>query len=213
MSQLKSETARLNGAKSRGPVTAQGKSNSSRNAIRHGLCSDLVVLPHEDKAAFEELRQSYLDRFRPADHLESGLIEKMANATWRLNRLTGIETKTLEEQLLLTAKKMALQLLETTPEEQLAWVFDHVANNSTTLTLLLRYRSSYNREFDKSLKQLQDLQKQRRAQQQPEMRSEPKNPVPAPHSRSFASIRGPEKEPQTPANTLHSPETTPEPAM
>src|SRR5213592_3797718 len=37
--QLKSETARANGAKSQGPKTAQGREKSSRNSTKHGLSS------------------------------------------------------------------------------------------------------------------------------------------------------------------------------
>ena len=36
-SQLKSETARTNGAQSNGPVTPQGRATSSRNSLRHDL--------------------------------------------------------------------------------------------------------------------------------------------------------------------------------
>ena len=52
MSQLKSETARANGAKSRGPVTPEGRAASSRNSLRHGFTAESVVLPTESQEDF-----------------------------------------------------------------------------------------------------------------------------------------------------------------
>src|ERR1700731_4407441 len=43
-SDLKSETARANGAKSHGPKTAEGKETSSRNAIKHGLTAHHTLI-------------------------------------------------------------------------------------------------------------------------------------------------------------------------
>ena len=47
MSELQSAASRANGARSRGPVTPQGKRNSSRNGIRHGLLSKTITLQGE----------------------------------------------------------------------------------------------------------------------------------------------------------------------
>jgi len=86
-SRKKSKSARINGAKSKGPTTPEGRARSSQNSLRHGLRSETVVLPHEDRAQFEALRDSYMESFQPADQPQHDLIETMAAARWRLNRL------------------------------------------------------------------------------------------------------------------------------
>src|SRR5579863_1044232 len=128
-------TSRLNGAKSKGPVTPEGKIRSSQNSLRHGLCSAQVVLPHEDRSQFEALRESYLDRFQPADQPEADLVETLASARWRLNRVPGIENKIFEEEMLRHSEDVEKEFHETTEQEKLAWTFDHMANNSKSLQL------------------------------------------------------------------------------
>src|SRR4029077_5819829 len=84
---LKSETARANGAKSHGPVTPEGRSASSRNSLRHGFTAKSVVLPTESSEDFQELLDSYIAQFHPQGGVEMDLIQAMAAARWRLQRM------------------------------------------------------------------------------------------------------------------------------
>ena len=43
-SELKSETSRINGAKSHGPKTAEGKETSSQNSLKHGFTSRKTLI-------------------------------------------------------------------------------------------------------------------------------------------------------------------------
>ena len=51
---------RENAKLSSGPKTREGKQASSRNATRHGLTGTQIVIPGEDAAAYEELREGML---------------------------------------------------------------------------------------------------------------------------------------------------------
>jgi hypothetical protein len=159
-SQLHSETARINGAKSQGPVTPEGRARSSQNALRHGLSSVQVVIPGEDPAEFEELRKSYLDLFQPSSRPERELADTMAAARWRLRRINRIETELLTRDLL---------------DLDLAAAFDQMANESKTPALLIRYERHLTRTYEGARKELQTLQKMKAAQAsapQPEHQSE-----------------------------------------
>ena len=68
----RAEIARANGAKSRGPITPEGKARSSQNARRHGLFARHVLLPNESSAEYQDLLRTHLERFRPQTPIEMG---------------------------------------------------------------------------------------------------------------------------------------------
>lgn len=158
-SKRKSKASRANGAKSKGPVTPEGKARSSCNAVKHGLNSEVVVLPHEDRAAFEHLRAAYMERFHPAGQPEADLVETMASARWRLNRLVAIETRLFEKEMVLHDAEISEQFKEIDAEGKLACVFERCANEGKSLALLMRYEGQINRTYDRAFRQLQALQK------------------------------------------------------
>ena len=64
-SDLKSETARANGAKSHGPKTAEGKEASSRNAIKHGLTAHTLILQCESPEEYQAMLAEHIAIHQP----------------------------------------------------------------------------------------------------------------------------------------------------
>src|ERR1700719_1303949 len=83
--------SRANGAKSKGPVTPQGKRNSSRNRTRHGMFADTIVLGGESKSQFLEMLEDLFDEHQPRTRTESMLVEVLAAARWRQDRIFGMQ--------------------------------------------------------------------------------------------------------------------------
>ncbi|MBI1895265.1 MAG: hypothetical protein HYS04_01825, partial [Acidobacteria bacterium] len=57
---------RRNAQSSTGPRTLEGKAASRFNALRHGLAAECPVIPGENAALYETLRDAFLDQYRPA---------------------------------------------------------------------------------------------------------------------------------------------------
>jgi hypothetical protein len=58
---------RRNSAKSTGPRTPEGKSQSSGNALKHGLCVGFRVMQAENQEEVDELIAEYWRDFAPAN--------------------------------------------------------------------------------------------------------------------------------------------------
>src|SRR5579864_371721 len=85
------EANRRNGALSKGPATAEGKATSARNALRHGLLAEEVVLPDEDRQVYAEMAERACEEMNPVGELECSLVMLIVTLLWRLRRATRIE--------------------------------------------------------------------------------------------------------------------------
>ena len=92
MSDRKQASNRRNAARSTGPKSAEGKSSSSRNALRHGILGSGLLLGDEDPAEYDALFQSLVQDLRPQGALELIHLERIATAIWRQRRLIRAET-------------------------------------------------------------------------------------------------------------------------
>src|SRR5713226_9534213 len=87
-SQLKSDTARANGAKSRGPKSAETREKSSRNSFRHGFTSrHTILLECENPDEFQEMCDDFAATYHPATPAEQDLVDEMVAARWRIHRI------------------------------------------------------------------------------------------------------------------------------
>jgi hypothetical protein len=97
MSSLKRiEANRRNALLSTGPRTADGKAIVARNAVRHGLRAQHVLIAGESLEEFDRLHEAMIAEQVPVGVLEHELVEKIVVSLWRLKRARRIEVEIIE---------------------------------------------------------------------------------------------------------------------
>jgi hypothetical protein len=154
LSERRRRIARINGAKSRGPVTAAGKARSSRNAVKHGFRSNLI-LPEELPADFAETSGRLLEDLDPASPAESALAHQMALASHRIERLRCLEATAFREEL--------ARLPHLSGPTALAEAFRNLVERGT-LPLIYRYEVTNGNRWYRALAKLIDLRRAKAGQ-------------------------------------------------
>ena len=111
-----------NAIKSTGPRTTAGKTNSSANAIQHGILSRHLILPGESWVEFDALLQQLVAEQQPQDTLELALVERMAVALWRQRRLVTAETAQLQLQQAELTYVDLLRIKQITGVDDINWI-------------------------------------------------------------------------------------------
>ncbi len=153
-SAARSKAARDNGAKSRGPKTEGGKQRSAENSTRHGMYARSIVLPSESQEDYDQLRDQYLAEFSPCGPAESHEVETLINAEWRIRRFRDMETEIIE---------VGMQSRRTREEGHLiSYNYIVELNRNTSIQSVYQFEPRLQRDFDRALRRLLDLQKKRR---------------------------------------------------
>jgi hypothetical protein len=86
----------INAQHSTGPITENGKITVAKNALKHGLFCQQLVLSNENNDDFSALLQNLESSLGPTNVLEQSLVERIAVTLWRQARLVRAETAQLQ---------------------------------------------------------------------------------------------------------------------
>jgi len=185
--------------KSTGPNTERGKANSSRNPIRHGLCSTSFVFENEGVDEYYKIRDSYVIRFGARDQVELDLIDRMVHATWNQQRAWAIEHEMMNMQMRLMEPQLAREYSAIPPTGRITAAFVELAK-SPALHLIQRYEARLSGEYQRALKTLLELRKY-----------VPLAPLPVPTMDLGPEIPGPETIDEPDPVSINEDETNPIP--
>jgi hypothetical protein len=154
VSEKQLEANRRNAQNSTGPKSAEGKSNSSRNNLRHGLTGHISLLPTEDREAHDAFCNELSEGFHPETPVERQLAQSIAEDFWRLNRVPAMENNIFALGHTSERSEVRIALAN-------ARTFLTQANQFSLLTI---YEQRINRNVQRNLKLLRELQAERKAQ-------------------------------------------------
>ena len=86
-------------SRSGGPKTPAGKAVASRNSLKTGSYSSLVVLPGENEEEFRELEAQFQADFQASGIVEASMVHELAVLIWKRMRLERLERQYLISEL------------------------------------------------------------------------------------------------------------------
>jgi hypothetical protein len=151
---------RRNAQKSTGPTSVEGKAKARFNALKHGMTAEVAVLPHEDPDCYEDLRQSLIDDYEPANAGEAMLVEMVAINYWRLLRARRVESASLSLHVEAIKNRHEVSTDPTDQDDRgLAAAF---ANPTDSFRNLERYQATVERSYYRAMETLRKTQNDRK---------------------------------------------------
>jgi hypothetical protein len=149
--------SRANGAKSRGPVTPEGRLASAGNRTDHGLLAAATTLPGESEERLAALSEAFHQRLQPRDEIEVAYVESMIMCRWRLMRLWVLESAGMGHEI---RRQSHMHESETEPVRA-ALALRTLSDESRSLDLMNRYETRFDRQFARAHRCLIDLRRER----------------------------------------------------
>src|SRR3954471_11149641 len=168
------EANRRNARLPRGPLSEAATEAIRENAKKHGLTAKHVVLRHEDKAAYEEVRASVMMEYLPRTPQEHRVADLIAQNYWRLLRCRRMETGAMD--LHLSTLKDKLQVDPNAPVNGDSGIFLCMSEHPKDFDLLRRYEAPIEKAWYRAIRELRAMQKERRRLEAEQAEEEAYNP-------------------------------------
>src|SRR5580692_11470607 len=149
-----------------GPTSPAGKARSSMNALRHGLTARVVLLPTEDMDAYQAFSKEIVDSLDAQTPVERQFAQTVADNQWRINRIRSIE----DGMLAMGHFEDAGNFDTPSPSIHSAMTAARAfRDDSKSFVNLSIYEQRLHRSMKDSLRQLKELQTERREREKTEM--------------------------------------------
>jgi hypothetical protein len=157
---------RANAQLSTGPVSPEGKANSSQNALKTALTGRTVLLPADDAERYERHLIAYGKAYGPIGERECEVVQSLADATWRIDRIPGIE----EALYVKGCNEFVSEVTDLDPRARLTMLRMH-----TYLAYERQFRNLQIQEMrlhrlrEKLIKEVKELQREREQKEKDEL--------------------------------------------
>jgi hypothetical protein len=164
---------RDNATHSTGPRTAEGKSRSAQNALKHGFrAAEFTVINLEDSAEVEALQADLVHVYQPVNTQELFAIERMALAQQQILRASRLEAGLFSQMISSQIDDygdpfhfVVTTRGEVTREQNLNVTFGQtfcsVNATSKAVPVMLRYQAQAERLYRRALEEFERLKKLR----------------------------------------------------
>lgn len=140
---------RINAESFTRPKTGVGKERSSQNALKHGLFSRRVVLPHESQDEYEARLAELTAHYQPSGLQEATIVREIADNHWKLERARRVEQRMMESRV-------------TSDADLTAWIF---SDDYKQLERITRMQDRLERAWYRSMACLDKLQAARKREE------------------------------------------------
>ncbi len=179
------DSSRANGAKSRGPVTPEGRARSRAAHLTHGLTSDQLLIEGESEERFNALREEYLAEYQPQTRSRFDLVDQLVAARWRHNRVLALQTALIDRQITRQEPEIRDEYEVCDGETRAAIAYQHLIDDGGALESLNRHETRLGAELRRTLRLLDAPPKNQKLHEEPNGAQPPhpeedRNPAEAP---------------------------------